>query len=81
MIADAVGESLEGTKALRLRFGRMILLTPRDANSIDYLLTLSHLEEVGCTIVSVAEHAQRIQPDMIQVHVLFRMPAAVYSDG
>lgn len=75
-VAEAIGKTIEQTKALGLQHGRQIIKTPADRTSAEYLLYFDALLDAGCTIVGLCEHALGVIEDVpwLQAHIVFRLP-------
>lgn len=81
-VSERVGDVIRETKGMGLQHGRLILKTPADRTSAEYLLYFDALVEAGCVIVSINEHpAMEPGQDMpwIQAHILFRLPRETVS--
>lgn len=82
-ITEEVGKALAMVKDLGVRIGRVILMNPVDSTDLGYLLYLEALEQAGCSIVAINEHAVQTPQGggALQCHVTFRAPEAFFRSS
>jgi hypothetical protein len=77
-VVEKLAQTLAETKELGLRHGRLMLETPFEKTSIEFMMWLDALYEAGCSVVSHTEHALHSRvvggPPSLQVHIIFRLP-------